>query len=203
MDSARSVRRRLFLDSLTAGESVAAAARAAGVHRTKPYQWAARGDDAMAEALGVAGRPWSPVQEFMWPSDGQAWEAWSRAVRPGLSSRAQRAEADEWTKWSWRKQAVMKRQEQQRRARTGAAVPAAGAILQLVKDQGYQCALTGEALTPDAAAVDHDVPISRGGGHDARNLLVVTPAVNRAKGAMTAQEFIALCRAVSDWSRAQ
>lgn len=51
--------RAKVLAELAAGRSVTAAAKAAGVARTTPYQWADRGDDQMREALESArkGRP--------------------------------------------------------------------------------------------------------------------------------------------------
>ncbi len=63
--------------------------------------------------------------------------------------------------------------------------------------QNYKCALTGRELTPDKAALDHCVPVSRGGSlTDADNLQVLHVEVNAAKGALTNAEFIALCREV-------
>jgi len=66
-------------------------------------------------------------------------------------------------------------------------------ISALLKKQGYRCALTGRELTPEVASVDHRMPVTRGGGFGADNLWLVHEAVNRAKGTMTADEFIALC----------
>lgn len=69
-------------------------------------------------------------------------------------------------------------------------------VLKLLKKQAYCCALTGRKLTPDAAALDHIVPISRGGEHCARNAQVLHDAVNRAKGTLTNEDFIQICREV-------
>lgn len=49
--------RALVLEALAQGRSVTAAAKAAGVARTTPYQWAERGDDQMREALERRGKP--------------------------------------------------------------------------------------------------------------------------------------------------
>lgn len=48
--------RQVVLRALGRGESVTAAARAAGVARTTPYQWADRGDLEMRDALASAKR---------------------------------------------------------------------------------------------------------------------------------------------------
>lgn len=69
-------------------------------------------------------------------------------------------------------------------------------ILRLIERQGYRCALSGRELTPEAASIDHRIPISRGGAHDLGNVQIVHHQVNSAKGTMTAEEFIALCRDV-------
>lgn len=70
-------------------------------------------------------------------------------------------------------------------------------ILKLLKNQEYRCALTGRRLTPDSASLDHMVPISRGGTHCLPNAQVLHKDVNRAKGTLTNEEFIALCREVA------
>ena len=67
----------------------------------------------------------------------------------------------------------------------------------LVEAQGFLCALTGWPLTPESATTDHITPISRGGPHILANAQVVIDYVNRAKGQMTNDEFIAMCVAVA------
>lgn len=47
------------------------------------------------------------------------------------------------------------------------------------------------------ATVDHKTPLSRGGEHSLSNAQVITDVVNRAKGQMTNDEFIAMCVAVA------
>ena len=71
-----------------------------------------------------------------------------------------------------------------------------GSILRLVSEQQYRWALTGRTLEPDTASIDHILPITRGGAHDISNVWVVHHQANSAKGTMTAEEFIALCREV-------
>lgn len=75
----------------------------------------------------------------------------------------------------------------------------AKALKQLIDDQGYRCALTGMRLTPELAAADHSIPLSRGGAHEMQNLQVVHRDVNAAKGTMTTEEFIEMCRHVTEW----
>jgi hypothetical protein len=70
------------------------------------------------------------------------------------------------------------------------------ALLGLIENQGYRCAMTGRQLTPETASLDHKVPLSRGGVHAIENIWIVHDDVNRAKGTMTAEEFVALCREV-------
>lgn len=69
-------------------------------------------------------------------------------------------------------------------------------ILALLKKQDYRCAYTGDLLTPDEVGADHVIPISKGGPHQIENIALVTQAVNTAKGTMTLDEFISMCRKV-------
>lgn len=73
-------------------------------------------------------------------------------------------------------------------------------VLQLLEHQQYRCALTGRRLTPQTAALDHIVPIRRDGQHVIENTQVLHKDVNRAKGSLTSEEFIGLCREVVRWS---
>lgn len=66
----------------------------------------------------------------------------------------------------------------------------------LLERQSYRCALTGIELTPETASLDHCTPISRGGSHDIDNIQIITQRVNAAKGTMTTEEFIDVCRQV-------
>jgi 5-methylcytosine-specific restriction endonuclease McrA len=91
----------------------------------------------------------------------------------------------------------------QRRAKTVGTSQAKGnvnvkSVLRLVEKQQFRCALTGRPLTPDQAALDHKVPVCRGGKHDIENAQVLHRDVNRAKGALTNEEFIQLCREVAE-----
>jgi 5-methylcytosine-specific restriction endonuclease McrA len=69
-------------------------------------------------------------------------------------------------------------------------------LLGILSAQDYRCALSGHPLTPANASADHIVPLCRGGTHAPDNAQIVTREINRAKGTMTNEEFINLCRLV-------
>lgn len=71
-------------------------------------------------------------------------------------------------------------------------------VLQLLEHQQYRCALTGRRLTPETAALDHIIPVRRDGEHVIENTQVLHKDVNRAKGSLTNEEFIGMCREVVD-----
>jgi 5-methylcytosine-specific restriction endonuclease McrA len=71
-------------------------------------------------------------------------------------------------------------------------------ILNLLEKQGYRCALSGRQLTPETASIDHVLPLSRGGRHAIENLCIVDHQVNVAKGTLTLEEFVCLCREVAE-----
>lgn len=66
-------------------------------------------------------------------------------------------------------------------------------VLAQLYRQGFRCAYTGDPLTPEETGADHIQPVSRGGGHAADNMALVTRAVNTAKGALTLEEFREMC----------
>jgi 5-methylcytosine-specific restriction endonuclease McrA len=76
-------------------------------------------------------------------------------------------------------------------------------LRRLVDKQKYRCALSGRELTPETAAVDHVIPITKGGTSNIGNLQILHCDVNAAKGAMTSVEFVAMCREVVAWSDGQ
>jgi len=78
----------------------------------------------------------------------------------------------------------------------GESVVSQARLRSLLESQGYKCALTGVELTPATAACDHIVPVSRGGQNRIENVQIVTADVNRAKGSMTNDEFVAMCAMV-------
>ena len=67
------------------------------------------------------------------------------------------------------------------------------AILQLLEDQQYQCTLTGRSLEPQTSYIDHIIPLSCGGEHRLSNIQILHRDVNRAKGTLSNDEFIAMC----------
>lgn len=69
-------------------------------------------------------------------------------------------------------------------------------VLELVKRQRFRCAISGRELTPETASLDHIVPLARGGPHAIENVWVVDHQVNSAKGTLSLDEFVALCRDV-------
>ena len=75
-------------------------------------------------------------------------------------------------------------------------------VLLLLDYQQHRCALTGRRLTPQTAALDHIVPIRFGGEHVIENAQVLHKDVNRAKGSLTSDEFIGMCREVARWADA-
>lgn len=66
----------------------------------------------------------------------------------------------------------------------------------LLVQQDFRCALTGAELKPTDAAMDHIQAVSRGGTHTIDNAQILRKDVNRAKGTLTNEEFLKLCRAV-------
>ena len=74
------------------------------------------------------------------------------------------------------------------------------AVLRLLEQQRYRCAMTGRRLTPQTAALDHIVPVRFGGEHLIENTQVLHKDVNRAKGSLTSEEFVGLCREVAYWA---
>jgi hypothetical protein len=65
--------------------------------------------------------------------------------------------------------------------------------------QGARCVYTGEALVLGInASVDHKTPRSRGGANELANLQWVTWGVNRSKRDLTHDEFVSMCRCVTE-----
>lgn len=75
-------------------------------------------------------------------------------------------------------------------------------LLQMLQAQAYRCSLSGRVLTPANAALDHILPVSRGGHHVIENVQILDKQVNRAKATMTNEEFVAMCREVVAWADA-
>lgn len=88
------------------------------------------------------------------------------------------------------------------RASTKPMAITATQIMGMIESQDFRCALTGRELTPETASIDHVVPLSRGGDHGLGNIWVLDHKVNVAKGTMTPEEFIAMCREVVEHASA-
>lgn len=67
------------------------------------------------------------------------------------------------------------------------------AVLKLLEDQQYRCALTRRPLEPQTACLDHILALSCGGMHTLSNIQVLHREVNRAKGTLSNDEFVAMC----------
>jgi len=73
------------------------------------------------------------------------------------------------------------------------------AIKTLIEKQKYKCRYTGKELIPGVnATIDHIIPISKGGTNDIENLQWVTERINRIKNDMDHDEFISLCKYISE-----
>lgn len=87
-----------------------------------------------------------------------------------------------------------------RTSRTTQGKATAESLMGLIKSQEYRCQLSGILLEPSTAALDHKVPISSGGSDSIENLQWVSSDVNKAKGSMSQEEFIAMCKRVASWN---
>ena len=67
----------------------------------------------------------------------------------------------------------------------------------LIEAQQCCCALSGVAVRPDTAELDHVNPIASGGSNTIDNLQVLHVTVNRMKGTMSNREFITWCRIIA------
>lgn len=68
---------------------------------------------------------------------------------------------------------------------------------ELLVSQGYECAACRRGLSPDTAEIDHLIPRSDGGGHAATNLQWLCKPCNRAKGSLSMDEFVDMCRRIA------
>jgi hypothetical protein len=73
----------------------------------------------------------------------------------------------------------------------------ANELMQVLKTQGFRCALTGIELTPQTARLDHIVAVSKGGTDVIENLQWLHIDANTAKATMAQDQFIAMCRKVA------
>ncbi len=86
-----------------------------------------------------------------------------------------------------------------RTSRTSEGKASAESLLTLIESQEYRCELSGVRLEPSSASLDHKTPVSSGGSDEIDNLQWVSTEVNRAKGSMSQDAFIAMCKRVAAW----
>lgn len=79
----------------------------------------------------------------------------------------------------------------------GTGFPTIRQFVSIPERQGDKCNLSGLPITPQKCSLDHKNPRSMGGTDDIENLQLVLPVINRAKGTMTQDQFVAMCHAVA------
>ena len=72
-------------------------------------------------------------------------------------------------------------------------------LMQLLRQQSFRCALSGVEISPETARLDHIVPVSQGGTDEIGNLQWLHVDANTAKGTMSQEQFILMCRRVSGY----
>lgn len=93
-------------------------------------------------------------------------------------------------------------QERKSARKKAGNLPTSAQLLQLVEDQEYCCALTGDSIEEAKdASLDHINPKSNGGGDEIENLQWVLREINDMKGTLTQERFIELCCKVADYHR--
>jgi hypothetical protein len=75
----------------------------------------------------------------------------------------------------------------------------AAQLMKMLREQEFRCALSGIDLTPETARLDHIVPVSQGGADEIGNLQWLHVDANTAKGTMSQEQFILMCRRVSGY----
>ena len=69
-------------------------------------------------------------------------------------------------------------------------------LLSLLKRQGFMCPYTGRKLTPANTDIVFHVPLAKGGLNDPENIRLVHRDAAEAKGGLTFDELLSLCRDV-------
>lgn len=90
------------------------------------------------------------------------------------------------------RQSLLEHEEETSQA-SGAGTATPNECYELLKAQGFKCALSGQRLTPDSMALDHIVAVKDGGSDCISNLQWVDARVNRMKGSMSDDELIQIC----------
>jgi hypothetical protein len=84
------------------------------------------------------------------------------------------------------------------RSRTGAIKAYARMGIGLWRRSGGVCLYTGDRLIPGVnVALDHIIPLTRGGTNETSNLQLISARANAAKGDMTHDEYVEHCRLVA------
>ena len=68
---------------------------------------------------------------------------------------------------------------------------------------GNKCYLSGLPLSldnPDSYTFDHIIPVSKNGTNHLDNLGFANPQINQMKGDLSVEEFINLCKIVTDYN---
>lgn len=86
------------------------------------------------------------------------------------------------------------------RTKEGNVAEIRDAIFWIWKRQKGLCAMTGKRLDR-SAELDHIIPVSKGGKNHPSNLQWLCPEVNQCKNDMTAEEFVAVCKAVLSYHK--
>ena len=73
-------------------------------------------------------------------------------------------------------------------------------LKELIEQQDYRCAASGELLEPSSASLDHIVPVADGGTNELSNLQWLHAEVNRMKGTLPMGRFIELCGKIARWN---
>ena len=123
------------------------------------------------------------------------------ALEMGVSTRtAQKQLLDSALKLGYKETKDLVPGQKTRTSRTKDGKATAESLLGLIKSQEYRCQLSGVLLEPSTATLDHKIPISSGGSDSIENLQWVSTEVNKAKGSMSQEEFMTMCKRVASWS---
>ncbi len=70
----------------------------------------------------------------------------------------------------------------------------------LETEQDFRCALTGFELTPETVTIAHRTPLKKGGKHIRSNVYLVHESVAKLVRDHSADEVLAICRAVISYT---
>jgi 5-methylcytosine-specific restriction endonuclease McrA len=124
---------------------------------------------------------------------------WRTAVR--RAKKSCHAEQRDYRIDAWRRAIVSRLKNLNNRNPNERGTVTVDHIEDLLEASGYRCRWTGIELSPfkdepNALALDHIHPISRGGKHCLENVQVVSAVFNRMKHTLTMEELVWLCRRI-------